>query len=213
MADEKKNVDSNQQNGSNDLQNFQKAVDYAVKEQKKKKRKKRLIVFAVIAAVIILIIAVSSSGNSSDDKKASDDSSVTGTSSEINAESEDTKNNVAGKYNVELKNAKVTQANGKSYLIVTYSYTNNSSKNQSFEYAIVCNAFQNGIELGPVYSSYGIEGFDIQLKRKELQPGKTLDVQEAYELNDAKTKVEIQVGLWADYNKKVYDTFSLNLEK
>ena len=60
MADEKKNVDSNQQNGSNDLQNFQKAVDYAVKEQKKKKRKKRLIVFAVILVAVIAIAVFAS---------------------------------------------------------------------------------------------------------------------------------------------------------
>ncbi|MBQ7596598.1 MAG: hypothetical protein IJU45_08040 [Clostridia bacterium] len=53
MADEIKKETANQ-----DLQNFQQAVDYAVKEQKKKKRKKRLIIFAVLAVIIIAVAVI-----------------------------------------------------------------------------------------------------------------------------------------------------------
>lgn len=60
MADEIKNTDANPAGTAQDLQNFQQAVDYAVKEQKRKKRKKRLIIFAVLAVIIIVAVAFGS---------------------------------------------------------------------------------------------------------------------------------------------------------
>lgn len=210
MADEIRNEAANQQSANQDLQNFQQAVDYAVKEQKKKKRKKRLIIFAVIVVVIILISVVF--GNS--DSKSKDETESVTTSAEAEAQNEenDSENNVANMYNVQFKNAKVTNSRGTDYLIVTYTFTNNSKKNSSFAYSVDCKAFQNGIELGPVYSTYGIDDIDIQLKGKEIQPGKSLDVQEIYELNDKQTDVEIQVGLFASLNDKVYDRFNIKLK-
>jgi len=114
-------------------------------------------------------------------------------------------------YYLELKSAKISYRDKTPYLVVNYIFTNNSNENRSFDTAVTCTAFQDGIECGTVYYAGGIDGFDIELGRKELQPGKSLEVQDVYELNDTTTPVEIQVTLFSIWSDKVYETFTVNL--
>lgn len=72
-----------------------------------------------------------------------------------------------GDYNVTIKDSKVVQNGDENILIVTYTFTNNSKESESFLYAISDKLFQNGVELGDVYTSWGIEDeYDFEAKSR-----------------------------------------------
>ena len=185
----------------------QQAVTAALDEQKKKKKKKRWIIFGVIIAVI-LVIGIASAGSGSNESGNGGSSGGTGAATVQSAEKSD--NNV-GKFKVELKNSRITtNPSGEKILIVTYGFTNNDSEARSFDYAIEDKAYQNGIELGAVYVSYGIDDFSFDEEHKEIKPGKSLDVQCAYKLNDTKTDIEIELSKWLSDN--VEQTYTITIK-
>lgn len=69
---------------------------------------------------------------------------------------------------------------GRPMLVVTYTFTNNSDKAQSFMVAVSDKAFQNGVELERAIST----DIDTQSSIKEIKPGATVTVQQAYLLDD-----------------------------
>lgn len=106
---------------------------------------------------------------------------------------------VIGDYVVTIKGAKVVKStyNNEDILVVTYSYTNNSDKPKAFSYSVSPTAFQNGVEIKEVWTKYGIEDeYDFDNQSKEIQPGITLDVQEAYKLSDTTSTVTVEVTEW-----------------
>lgn len=141
-------------------------------------------------------------------------SSNSTTSSEVSAETNgkqegDIKN---GKFNVKIKDSKVVKNDGDDILIVTYAFTNNSKESQSFMYSIDDKLFQNGVELGDVFGSWGIEDdYDFDNHSKEIKSGVTLDVQVAYELNDTTTDVEVELCEWLFDDDPV--TYTIKLSK
>lgn len=191
-------------------QQVQMAVDNALNEQKKKKKKKRLIIFGVIIAVIIAIVAASSSGDDTSGSGSQGGEAKSTTAATVTTDKDDS--NVA-MYKVELKNSRVaTDYDGNKVLVVTYSFTNNSDDAVCFDYAVTDKAYQDGIELGTVWTSYGIKDLSFDNKDKDVKPGKSLDVQCAYELNDNKTDVEIEMQLFSIWSDEVYDTFTVKLK-
>ena len=205
MADE-------MQNGNADVQQ---AVTAALEEQKKKKKKKRLIIFGVILAVILVIGIAGSGSEGNNSATVSGGTENGGTASSENASSvqnaEKSENNV-GKYKVEMKNSRITtNTSGEKILVVTYSFTNNASEAKSFDYAIDAKAFQNGIALGDVFTSYGIDGYSFDEQHKEVKPGNSLDVQYAYELNDTKSNIEIELSQWL--SDKVEQKYTISINK
>jgi len=112
-----------------------------------------------------------------------------------------------GKYNVTVKDSVVVENDGKKILIVTYTFTNNSDESKAFDIVITDKLFQNGVELGPVYTSWGLEEhYNPDNKSKEIRPGVSLDLQKAYELNDPTTDVEVELSEWLSFHdeKAVY---------
>ncbi len=104
------------------------------------------------------------------------------------------KENKIGDFLVTLSSAKVISTYDENVLVVTYSFTNNSSKSKSFIWAVTDKLYQNGIEIKSVVSSYGFaDEYDSSSQSKEVQPGETLSVQCAYELNDTQTAVDIEI--------------------
>lgn len=69
---------------------------------------------------------------------------------------------------------------GKKAAVVTYTWTNNSDKDNSFMVAISADAFQNGTQLGSAI----VSDIDAQATMNKIKPGITQTVQEAYELAD-----------------------------
>lgn len=190
------------------------AVTAALDEQKKKKKKKRLIIFGVILAVI-LVIGIAGSGSGGDNSATvSGGTENGGSSSSENADSvqeADKSENNVGKFKVELKNSRITtNSSGEKILVVTYGFKNNASEAKSFDYTIAAKAFQDGIELGDVYTSYGIDGYSFDEQHKEVKPGNSLDVQYAYKLNDTKSDVEIELSQWLSDNVEQEYTISIN---
>ncbi len=172
---------------------------YSVQQPPKKKKRGCLI--AVIAAVsvllLIIIIAVATSG----DKDSSDETTA------INAQAVVQETGKIGKYNVTVKDSVVVENDGKKILIVTYTFTNNSDESKAFDIVITDKLFQNGVELGPVYTSWGLEEhYNPDNKSKEIRPGVSLDLQKAYELNDPTTDVEVELSEWLSFHdeKAVY---------
>ena len=112
-----------------------------------------------------------------------------------------------GKYNVTIKDYRITEdSSGGNILIITYTFTNNSDESMAFMYAIEDKCFQNGVELGDVFTSWGIDDYSFDNQSKEIKPGISLDVQVAYELNDTTTDVEVELDKyfsWTD-SKIVY---------
>jgi len=113
-----------------------------------------------------------------------------------------------GDYHLKIVSAK----KGKDYskkdvLIVTYEWTNNSDDSQMFSTAFSAKAFQNGVECNDLTV---VEGVDKKKLLSEIKPGATLEVQEAYVLNDD-SDVSIEVGPWISLGNesKIVKTFSV----
>lgn len=94
-------------------------------------------------------------------------------------------------------------SDGKYDLIVTYSFTNNATESKAFGYSVSPKLFQNGVEIPELWSRIGIEDYyDFDNQHKEIKPGTTLEVQEAYELADTTTEVEVEISEWISLSKK-----------
>lgn len=118
-----------------------------------------------------------------------------------------------GNYEVTILSAQVVKntSDGKYDLIVTYSFTNNATESKAFGYAVSPKLFQNGVEIPELWSRIGIEDYyDFDNQHKEIKPGTTLEVQEAYELSDTTTDVEVEISEWISLsNKTISYTISL----
>lgn len=164
--------------------------------QKKKKKGCLTAILIAIAIFIILIIMGAIFGDSSDSSSNSSSTNNAQDSATVTAQTNPENENNVGNYKVELVDSYITEdSNGDDILVVTYSFTNNDDEPRAFVYTIDDKAYQNGVELGDVYSSYGIDGYDFTTSNSEIKPGVTVEVQEAYELYDTSTSVEIDLSI------------------
>ena len=200
-------ADGMQTNGAD----VQQAVTAALDAQKKQKKKKRLIILGIVAALIVVIgIAAGGSDDSPSNPAPVQSSSADGTSA-ANAVAENKSENNVGKYKVTLKSSRITKDyDGNSILIVTYNFQNNDSEPKCFAYSVEDKAYQNGVELGDVWTSYGIDNYSFDEASKEIKPGVSLDLQCAYELNDNSTDVEIELSQWL--SDKVQQKYTIKLK-
>ena len=195
-------------NGLQEAQPEQAQNQYAYvapQEAPKKKKKKWWIAIVVLLVIFIFFWAIGKSGDGSSNDPEKDPNNI------VTEDGSNTSN--VGDYNIELKDSRIaTDYDGSKILIVTYTFTNNSDEAECFGYAVIDKAYQDGIELGDVWSSYGIDDLSFDNKAKEIKPGKSLDVQCAYELNDETTDVEIEFSLFSVWSDKVYETFTIKLK-
>lgn len=174
----------------------------------KPKKKKTGLIIGIVA--VIAVIAIIGSIGGGGDKKT-DTSSSGDTSASTSAAVATTEKKADAKFVVKLGETKVIKDyEGKPTLLVNYSFTNNSDKKQSFMVAIKDAAFQDGIGLNDAITM-GNE-YDSELQMKEIMPGKTLNVQAAYVLDDTTTPVEIQISELISFNDELIDTFTVNLK-
>lgn len=106
---------------------------------------------------------------------------------------------IDGKYYVEVLSARKSKDySGKDVVIINYRYTNNSDETKSFMLAFNAQAFQNGVELENAIvtadKSYSSENI-----LKDVKPGGTIEVQEAYVLQD-NSPVTVEVGALFSFN-------------
>lgn len=79
---------------------------------------------------------------------------------------------------------------GNPVAIVTYNWTNNSASATSFESVFNTQVFQNGIQCDSAFLSVD---YDSASASKNIKPGITLPVQEAYTLQDNKNSFDVEV--------------------
>lgn len=104
----------------------------------------------------------------------------------------------------------VNDYNGKPTALVTYEWTNNTSKNNSFATLAHPNVFQNGTELETAIYFDQPEGYDANSYLAQVQPGATATVTLGYVLqDDSPITVDVTAFLSTDQDTKVTHTFTL----
>lgn len=203
-------------------------------EQKKmlKKLKTKYFIRGYLAALLpwfvitAIIIAALSSGGSTKDDPGTDAGTPTQEEITENREQSIRDNAVQagtapqkpagqiGSYVVTVKDSVVATStyDGDVVLVVTYEFTNNSEAATSFDSAISDKAFQQGVELGDVFSRIGLEDvYDFESSSREIKPGVTIEVQEAYELNDLTSAVEIDIEEMWNFLSKETLTYTIEI--
>ena len=95
--------------------------------------------------------------------------------------------------------AKAKDYSGTEVLVVTYEWTNNGDDAAMFSSAFTAKAYQNGIECT---TAYMVDGVDAEKALTQIKPGATLEVQEAYKLND-NSDVSVEVTKWISFDDAV----------
>ena len=97
----------------------------------------------------------------------------------------ETGNGKYGKVQVEIKDFDIGNWMSSDYLVVTYSFTNNSNKNQTFADCFDDIVYQNGVALS--------QGFGFENYWNDVKPGTTVDVEVPYELSNYTDDIEIEI--------------------
>lgn len=102
-----------------------------------------------------------------------------------------------GDFSVSVKGAALTEnAAGDEIVVVTYTWTNNSTSATSAFASMLEKAYQNGEPLDAVAIPTEEEQqvFDGASRTQEVQPGESVDVECAFVLHSTKTAVEVEVS-------------------
>lgn len=158
--------------------------------------------------------SASSSSTTTEQTAASSDAASTGASSDEASQSAAAEaaaeQQADAPYVVTIDGAEMgTDYQGEKAAIVTYTFTNNSDDACNFMTTIGAKAFQDGVQLE---GAIGVDGVDSQDLMKDIKPGKSITVKEAYVLADTKNDVEVEVTeLWDFSNELIaQQTFQMN---
>ena len=120
---------------------------------------------------------------------------------------------VLGDYTVEIKSAVVTQDyDGNPAVVITYSWTNNSSETTSPMLSMSTSVFQDGIGMNSAFI-YDDPAYDGDMYTTDVRPGTTVDVQEAFELNNTTSPIEVEITeafAWETPAEIAYETFEIS---
>lgn len=98
-----------------------------------------------------------------------------------------------GDYTVDIKTAVVTQDyEGNPAVVITYSWTNNSSDTTSPMASITSSVFQDGVGLQSAYVD-DTSVYDQNMYMTDVRPGTTIDVQEAFALSNTSSPIEVEI--------------------
>ena len=166
---------------------------------------------ACIVLVVGIIAAMIGRPGKKDDTAAGAGAKVSqsGASGDVQTTPEQASGAVdVGDYTVEIKDAfMATDYEGKPALVVTYTWTNNSTETTSAMVALLEKAFQDGIELEHAVMG-DVEGYDDEAGWKDIRPGVSLDVDMAFSLR-SESDVEVEVSNWLNNYDPAAKTFSL----
>ena len=97
---------------------------------------------------------------------------------------------------------------GKGYIRIDLTYTNSSAESKNFinDYNVAIIAFQNGIELEEITSDVD----DSRNCFKLLKNGASIQTLCAFELNDIESEIEVEIGNYSDYDKKIIKKIKLS---
>ena len=193
--------------------------------------KKRGKVLSIVAAVLSILAIVITLAIQSVASKAMDDAmkeskgvetsqsssskstdATEGKSSDASAKGEqDMEGDIEGMH-VKIVSAgkSINDYNGAPTLLVSYEWTNNTTKNNSFAVLAHPQVFQNGTALDTAIYVDQPEGYDANSYMAEVQPGATSTVTLGYVLqDDSPVTVDVSALLSMDQDTKVTHTFAL----
>ena len=117
-----------------------------------------------------------------------------------------------GDYSVVIDSCRLAEDyEGKAVAIIKYIYTNNSDTATSFMVAFDDAVYQDGIGLNPSYVVADSANYDSDNQMKEIQKGASLEVEVAYELNDTKTDLNVEVKEWISLSDHLPLVFKFDL--
>lgn len=115
-----------------------------------------------------------------------------------------TENNNLGDYLVEIKSCRLAKDYADAdVVIVKYKFTNNSKKPAAFYLAFSDKVYQDGISLNESYVLDDSAEYNADNQTKDIKSGKSIDVEAAYELNDTKTDIEVELKELISFNNNV----------
>lgn len=147
------------------------------------------IVGTIVGFIVFFALVVNAADKAfGDDKPASSQQQASEESSE-KAAGDDAAD---ADYVVTIDGASQTKDyDGKSVLVVDFTFTNNSADEANFMFAASAQAFQDGVELEDAI--FVDDKYDTQNAMKDIKPGKSIPVQWGYVL-DGKTDVTVEVS-------------------
>lgn len=152
---------------------------------------KKLLVGLVSMLLMLCIAGCSSGGDTTDDTTATD-------TTEESASKEPASEGDLDGYYVSIGDCLYdTNEEGNRVIIVNFDFTNNSEEATSFDVAVMAKAYQDGIEIEPAYGLRDSESaasgaYDADGTMRNVQPGATLTVQEAYLLSNDTSDIMIE---------------------
>lgn len=98
-----------------------------------------------------------------------------------------------GDYQVEIKSASLaSDYEGKPAIVITYSWTNNSDETISSLAAVHAKVFQDGVQLeNAIIANKDV--YDSSSYTKDVRPGTTIDIQNAFILTSETSTVEVEI--------------------
>lgn len=157
---------------------------------------------SILAILLVAIFAFFAIASSSDGEKTEQEAAK--------ADAQATDSNV-GEYSVDIKSARLTEDyEGKSVVVITYGFTNNSDDAASFYIAFSDKVYQDGVGLEKAYVLDDSDPYDDGNQYKDIKTGATLDVEVAYVLNNSESDVVVEVKELISFNNDmVTRTFSI----
>ena len=118
-----------------------------------------------------------------------------------------------GDYTVEIKSATITQDYaGNPAVVIAYLWTNQSNETTSPFFSVATSVFQDGVGLdSAIIMDDSV--YDSSMQTTDVRPGTTIEVQEAFELNNATSPIEVEITeafLWNDPAEIAYMQFTFD---
>ncbi|MBQ3431342.1 MAG: DUF5067 domain-containing protein [Clostridia bacterium] len=158
----------------------------------------------LLSVLVVFGFACFALGSGEDDSKKT-------TQAKGEAETTVEENEKLGDYAVEILSCRLAKDfEGKDVVIVKYKFTNNSDKAANFMFAFDDSVFQDGVGLNDSLFVDESAKYSADNQQKDIKPGTSLEVECAYELNDTKTDVEVEVKELISFDEKtITKTFSI----
>ena len=148
---------------------------------------------SVLALVLVCLLALSACGSDSGNDSTTSAPPESKAPNSEPVEAAESSSATFDQIAVEIKDAHLTtDYEGNPTIVITYSWTNNSDDANMAMVTTVGNAYQGGIGLETAIV-LDDPNYDSDLYSTQIQPGATLDVQQAYVLRDTTTPVQYEL--------------------
>ena len=163
--------------------------------------KRNRIITAILLVIIFAVFALGSGEGGTDDQGGGN----------VNANENEQCN--LGSYHVTIDSCRLAKDyEGKPVVIVKYTFKNVADDDAiAFYLAISDHVYQNGVGLNKAYFLADNVDYNSDNYSKEIKKGASIEVEIAYELNDTKTEIEVEIEeLFSFDSKRVKKMFKIS---